>query len=184
MKKIALVSLLGFAALSIGATYAGQSIATPQQARSHGATDTASPRPSAADIAARTAPGNKVSKPSDEQPKHRNAAAKKLPAGDLGVTLSSHPNEFTNRSKYSGSKNLKNSRRPESDNSHGAQNGLAESRAASNHPPNSVKAVSPEPSLVRHRGAYPAVVGGPGSCNFRSTTALNGTQMRTRARGH
>jgi hypothetical protein len=190
MKSIGLVILmLGCAGWSVRATYAGQSVASSQQASPRSAANAAGDHSREADHAAAGDAGTHIGKPSDDQQNHRKISSNKPPGGNPSLTKSNRRNELTNGRERSGSDDSKNSHRPGTDKSRGAaQNGLARTgtinHAASDRTPGSVRPVVPSLSNVRHRGPNPAIIGGAENSNSRITAALDGTHMNRKRIGN
>jgi hypothetical protein len=190
MKTIGLIFLmLGFAAWSVRATYAGQSVAASQQGSLRSSANGAGNHSRDAEPGAPADAGTRVGKPSDEQQAHRKVPSNKPPASNPSVSKSSRRNELTNGRERSGSEDPKNSRRTGSDKSRGvAHSGLARNEttnhAASDRASRAVRPAAPSLGNVRHRESNPAIVGGVGNSNTRNTAALDGTHMNRRRIGN
>jgi hypothetical protein len=190
MKTIGLIFLmLGCAAWPVRATYAAQSVAAAQQAPSRSAANAVGNHSRDAEHAAPADAGTRVGKPSDEQQAYRKVPSNKPAASNPSLSKSSRRNELTNGHERSGSEDPKNSRRTGSDNSRGvAQSGLARNEttnhATSIRASGVVRAAAPSLGNVRHHGANPAIVGGPGNSNTRNTAALDGTHMNRKRTGN
>jgi hypothetical protein len=189
MRSISLIFLtLGYAASSVGAAGAGQSVAAAQHAPSGSVADTVGNHPREADHAAPAAHGTHVGKPSEDQQIHRKVSGNKLPASNTSPSKANHRNEVPNSRERSASGNSKNSYRPGSDKSAGAaQNGIVRNEtvnhAASHRASNTARPTVPSLRNVRHRGANPAIVGGAGNSSTRNTGALDGTHMNRKRAG-
>jgi hypothetical protein len=190
VKTVGLIFLtLGWAASAVGAAGVGQSVAASQQAPSRNVAGTVGNRSHEADHVAPAADRAHVGKPSDDQQNHRKVSGNKLPASNTSPSKSDHRNEVSSGRERSVRDDSKTSRRTGSDKSRGvAQNGLARNEttnhAASNRTPAVVRPAAPSLSNVRHRGANPAIVGGPGNSNTRNTAALDGTHMNRKRIGN
>jgi hypothetical protein len=189
MKTVGVVLLmLGCARLAVGAAGPGQTVAASQQAPSRSATDTNGNHSRGADHAAPADAATHAGKRSDDQQNGHKVSSTKLPAGNPSEGKSNRRNELGNGRERPGSEDSKNSHRLGSDKSRGAaQNGSARNEtinhAPSNHTPSAVRPGVPSLSTVRHRGANPAITGGPENSNSRNTVALDGTHMNRKRTG-
>jgi hypothetical protein len=190
MKTIGLFFLtLGFAAWTIAAAYAGQSVAASQQAVPRIATNAAGNHARETDHAAPARGETHGGKPSDDQQNHRKVSANKAPAASANLSKPKRRNEVSHNRELSGSERSRNSHRPAADKSAGgAQKGLAGSEtinhAPSNRPSSAARPAVPSLSNVRHRGPNPPIVGGVRNSNSRNTAALDGTHMNRKRTGN
>jgi hypothetical protein len=186
MKTIGVFFLtLGFAAWTIGAAFAGQSVAASQQAAPRNAANAVGNHAREADHAAPAGGG----KPSDDQQNHPKVSANQAPAASANLSKPNRRKEGSNNRERPGSERSRNSHGPAADKSAGgAQNGLARSETINHAPSNRASSIArralPSLSDVRHRGPNPPIVGGVGNSNSRNTAALDGTHMNRKRTGN
>lgn len=190
MKAADLVFLtLGYAAWTVGAAHAAQSVVASQQATPPSAANIVGNHSRETEHASATDGGTRLGKPSDDQQSHRKISGNKLPTSNSSLSKSNHPNEITNRREPSAAEDFKNSHRPGLDKSGGAaKSGLTRNEtvnhASSNRASSAVRPSVPSLGNVRHRGPNPAIISGTGSSNTRNTAALDGTHMNRRRTGN
>jgi len=190
MKTVGLMFLmLGCAASAVRATYAGQSVAASQPSTSRSAANAVGNHSRDAEHAAPADAATRVGKPSEEQQAHRKVPSNKPSTSNTSASETNHRNEASSGGERSVRDGSKNSNRPASDKSAvAAQNGLARNETVNHAPPDRasgvVRPAAPSLGNVRHRGANPAIVGGPGNSNTRNTAALDGTHMNRKRIGN
>lgn len=190
MKAAGLVFLtLGYAAWTVGAAYAAQSVVASQQASPPSAANTVDNHSRETEHATATNGGTHLGKASDDQQNHRNISGNKFPTSNSSLSKSNRPTGLPNRRERSAAEDSKNSHRPGSDKSGGAaKNGFTRNEtvnhASSNRAPSAARPSVPSLGDVRHRGPNPAIISGAGSSHTRNTAALDGTHMNRKRTGN
>jgi hypothetical protein len=183
MKATRLLLLMSSCAtLTLGTNFA----APAQKTSSESSTNTVIAHPQDTEHAPPAGSGNrhKVGKISDGQKDTHNASARNLPRSPA-TTIKVRPKQLPNNRKHSPSKYPTNPHQPGLDKS----DALAETGLVHQETFKSGQAVRPASvarfpvSLrndVRHRGANPAVIGGPVNSAGRNTGAISGTSVHRR----
>jgi hypothetical protein len=190
MKIVGLIFLmLGFAAWSVRTPYAGQSVAASQQAPSRSAANAVGNHARDAEHLATANAATHTGKPFADQQNHRKVSSNKPSTSNTSPSKTNHGNEASSGGERSVRDGSKDSHRPASDRSAGAaQNGLARNftvtHAPSDRAPGAVRPAVPSLNNVRHHGANPPIIGGPGNSDTRNTAALDGTHMNRKRTGN
>lgn len=175
---------LSCAALKCGAASADPSSPASQQTSPESAAKTISDD---SRDAAHGAPANggihqKNGKPSDEQRERRNVSDTKIARRSAVLLKANRPKSLPNAQERFSHGNAMNLQQPGSNKSAGAARGGFIQQEAVNtalraHRTNVLPFTGPLHNNVRHRGANPAVIGGPVNSNSRNSAAINGTRM-------
>ena len=135
----------------------------------------------------------------DKRQQVRNSASKQrdprhTPATDrprdrATVATANRSKQVSNNREHSIPTKVTNRQQPSSAKSETpAKNGFTQDEAARNsqpvRPPTVVRPAASSLNNVRHRGANPAIIGGPGSSNTRNTAVIDGTHMNHRHTGN
>jgi hypothetical protein len=178
--------MISYAALTPGTTYAGSSSSRPQEAPPETAADTVSDHSQDAGQAAPAAGGKRQKDrgPSGEQRDRRHVSGKNQPRS-LATEIKVRPKQLPNNRERFPSRNAMNFHQPGSDKPSGAAKaGLIQHEtvktAVPRRPPSVTRPSVPLLNNVRHRGANPAVIGGPANSAGRNTGAINGTVVHRR----
>lgn len=171
---------IGCAVLMHGTSYTVPSEAAPQQAAVAGAV---TKHPREAEHAASADRQSRHGNGSAERRDQRRGPATSQQRGRGSLTTANRPKQPPNDREPFAPGNPTNIRQPTSNRSDAAQTERLIPSAMINGalPVQTSAAIRPGgPSLdnVRHRGANPAVIGGPGSSDSSNTGAVNGTRMK------